>query len=405
MNAIVNKIIFAAAAILLALFLYSAFEIFSLRFSKGDVYPDYSTLNSDPKGCKALFEGLSEINGVGVSRLMTGSGEIAVEDETVLFKIGAPAYSVKGNSDLYDFVFKGGRAVVFFHPDSFEAGAVSPRVKSKTGKKAIDAELPDGKASRNMKKWIREWAFTLRRSRTMPLPGQKAVPEPGYMEKYSFTGFPMYSASYFEVADPGWLTVYSSKGKPVVIERRLGSGTVVLSCVPYPLSNEALRKDFSPELICWLVGEKKKVLFDEGVHGMREEKNLVWLLKKYRLEVLGANLLLVIILLLWRNMYSVALREVAGSDGGWSPVNPGCSSSSGLGNLLQKAVPKKDIVKACYDEWLRIIRYHNVNREKKKEIDAIMEKGRSSAVKAVETYNEINTVIMKKKTGSAYGKA
>ena len=45
-------------------------EIFLLRFESGEVYPEYSSLRSDPRGTRAFFESLSLVPGVEVRRHM-----------------------------------------------------------------------------------------------------------------------------------------------------------------------------------------------------------------------------------------------------------------------------------------------------------------------------------------------
>ena len=44
------------------------FQIFQLRFEAGDVYPEYSSLRSDPLGTMALCESLEKMPGVSVRR-------------------------------------------------------------------------------------------------------------------------------------------------------------------------------------------------------------------------------------------------------------------------------------------------------------------------------------------------
>jgi len=61
------------ASILLLAFLAAAFAggvlyLFNREFTGGDAYPPYSSLRSDPAGAKVLFESLSRLPGVAVSR-------------------------------------------------------------------------------------------------------------------------------------------------------------------------------------------------------------------------------------------------------------------------------------------------------------------------------------------------
>jgi len=42
--------------------------LYSLRISKGDVYPPYSSLRADPLGTRALHDGLEDLEGLHVQR-------------------------------------------------------------------------------------------------------------------------------------------------------------------------------------------------------------------------------------------------------------------------------------------------------------------------------------------------
>lgn len=43
-----------------AAFLYGLAHLFALRFERGDIYPEYSSLRADPPGAKALYESLDQ---------------------------------------------------------------------------------------------------------------------------------------------------------------------------------------------------------------------------------------------------------------------------------------------------------------------------------------------------------
>ena len=50
-------------AVLIAALALPAVALFERRFASGAVYPDYSSLRSDPMGAKLLFDSLSLIPG------------------------------------------------------------------------------------------------------------------------------------------------------------------------------------------------------------------------------------------------------------------------------------------------------------------------------------------------------
>src|SRR5690242_16610719 len=57
-----------AAVILAALFFGGAIYFFNLNFAAGDVYPEYSSMRTDPRGTKVLYESLRQLPGLRVQR-------------------------------------------------------------------------------------------------------------------------------------------------------------------------------------------------------------------------------------------------------------------------------------------------------------------------------------------------
>ena len=51
-----------------AIFIWAILQLFEVRFSRGDVYPAYSTLRTDPLGAKAFYESLAHVDQLEVSR-------------------------------------------------------------------------------------------------------------------------------------------------------------------------------------------------------------------------------------------------------------------------------------------------------------------------------------------------
>src|ERR1051325_12163449 len=91
-----------------AVFLWALIQLFDMRFARGDVYPAYSTLRSDPLGAKAFYETLA-----GVGRLDGWRNERALDrvnapPGSTLFVIGATGLSApeKEIANLEQFVNK-----------------------------------------------------------------------------------------------------------------------------------------------------------------------------------------------------------------------------------------------------------------------------------------------------------
>jgi hypothetical protein len=109
-------------AILLAVvFAAGLTEIFLLRFESGEVYPEYSSLRSDPRGTRAFFESLALVPGLEVRRHREPLSTLKNFDGT-LFYLGV---SPKSNIEEATKIAAGGARVVlgFLPPDKPPAKA------------------------------------------------------------------------------------------------------------------------------------------------------------------------------------------------------------------------------------------------------------------------------------------
>ena len=89
-----------------------------------------------------------------------------------------------------------------------------------------------------------------------------------------------HTALYFDDLDDFWRVVYTANGRPVVIERSYGKGSLVLLADSFFLSNEALRSERHPELLAWTLGESANVVFDETHLGIFKQPGVLGLIKK-----------------------------------------------------------------------------------------------------------------------------
>ena len=63
-----NFLLPALALLVLLGFVLGLWRLFALRFEAGDLYADYSTLNTNPRGTRALYQALGEVDGLAVDR-------------------------------------------------------------------------------------------------------------------------------------------------------------------------------------------------------------------------------------------------------------------------------------------------------------------------------------------------
>jgi hypothetical protein len=115
-------------------FAFGLFELFKLRFELGDVYPEYSSLRSDPLGTMALCESLERIPGLTVTRDYTSNNRLPEEPRTTYLHLAAPSYEWQSLppdllQEIENFTTRGGRLAITFLPEvsrSFFPGPFIP---------------------------------------------------------------------------------------------------------------------------------------------------------------------------------------------------------------------------------------------------------------------------------------
>jgi hypothetical protein len=139
--------------------------------------------------------------------------------------------------------------------------------------------------------------------------------------------------------------------QPVVIERTMGRGSIVLCADSFPFSNEALRREREPELLAWFVGLAREVIFDETHLGVQEDPGVATLARKYRLGGVFAALLILAGLFIWKNSASFMppYEEQLARERG--ELVEGKDSAAGFINLLRRNIPPADLMKVCLEQW------------------------------------------------------
>lgn len=374
-------------------------QLFTLRFQQGDVYPPYSTLRADPLGAKALHDALAEVGGFDVQRNFRPLTQRRPGQPITLIYAGIQRRSVWGEEEIQTFeglVTHGARAVFAFAPEDLGAAAPPPPVLGGTPNKSAPAPplpappappaldplpvppessekptatpattpattpaatpdepvdlreflLPEGV---KFKDRLRRWgaAFAIPRGKAGAAFDRRAVATAaaaGLEPEITW-----HTALYFKDLAPVWRTLYTCEGKPVVIERPFGDGTIVLASDAYFLSNEALRRERAPRLLASLVGPPRTVVFDEEHHGVTEQANVASLVRKYRLQGVLVGLALLAALFVWKHAVPlVPQRRDPRRD---EPEVLGKDAQEGFINLLRRSIPAGRVLEACVEEW------------------------------------------------------
>jgi hypothetical protein len=424
-----RPLILFAALLLAAILVGGLVRLFDLRFEKGDFYPRYSTLRTDPLGASVLYESLDDVPGVTAQRYFEETFKQEDGRAQALFVLGAPAgpdtwLSRSEFDTLQHFVASGGRVVIAYHPqvgrlwtdstlstngtepssDDFRPRHRHRPAKSQPHGRGSETNRPAGSSavaagtngvamtnaaaggSQHRSRYARrhakagddqgdqdgrddeelkdelhhyaelsaEWGFAFQFNQLetnddgeLQFPKARLVASGPALPAL----LPIHTAWSFTNLTNGWFTVYErGQDMPVVIERKIGAGSVVLVADAYPFSNQALFKERSAPLLAWFLGSGRDAIFDEAHLGIAEEPGIATLMRRYRLHGLILSLVLLAGLFVWKNAYSL-VPAYTDPDAAGGPVVTGRDSGSGLINLVRRGVPRADLINVCYAEW------------------------------------------------------
>lgn len=355
---------------LFGLFFAGLLQLLLLRFEAGDVYPPYSSLRSDPVGTRVLFEALARQDSLAVARGLSPSLPWKDEPAATVFALGLPPHDDPLADPTWDdaarrFLAAGGRLVL-----AFQAAEGAGRRDAARGKKdGVEAEEREEaeKAERAEKPKKSEEAEPARglerlglRLARKPLArprasGSASVPARTARRVGEGPGLgglprelPWHGLFAIEALDPGWSVLYEVDGAPVAAERAWGHGRVVVATDAYLLSNEAMRRDRKAAFVAYLVGEKRRVVFDETALGVGEAPGVSTLLRRYRLGRVAAVVLLLFALFAWRSVSPFLPSAGAARDD--APV-AGRDAHRGLVGLVKRGLPEGALLSVAFSEW------------------------------------------------------
>lgn len=403
------------------IFIWTAYSLFDLRFSKSNVHENYSTLRADPLGCKALYESFQKISGFTVCRHLRPADEIEKPEESTLIIAGAMSdYYIISNKELFDFVLNGGRLVVLFSPnatasyftkdkekkekkeDKKKPAKEKPQKTQKSDEKTKEKKKEEKKKEaalleeevKKMKRLKKRWGFELEKDRRSFVIETKISPMEKSRKEYGFSEMPFYSPLNIKLLHEDWTIHYSYRGKVAVAEKYYGKGSALLSTACYFASNESLRKKPQLNLLRHAFLNRKSIYFYEAHHGLKEQRNIIWLGKKYKLALLALNLILLAAFYVWKNLLSISGSVQHSEKEG--KIHADFNYASGLVNLLKRGVSRKGLASSCVGEWEKTIKYRHVlqyDRDKIREMAEVSDTPRDQ----VDIYNKIHKTISKTK--------
>jgi len=394
-------------------------HVFRLSHESGTTYAPYSTFRSDPLGTMALYNALTALNGTQVERYIQRFDEMPNGNDTtfVIAGAGLSPDPVPVLDAVEGFVVTGGRLVIAFFPIQNEdaldnlrdlldeiddvteedesrgegsetddeapetipvpadqPGTDAPPVEENSesnetknlaegegeGEEADDGQRPDntmdfGPAMQDIsERWDFDYGFDE--------PGLGTVLERRNDTLAVQPTFEGRSGLYFIPNDEAWHVVYGKEqpeGQPGwagIMERKIGSGSIVLCSDAFFLSNEALQEYRDPELLAWLFGGQPMILFSEAHLGTQQQDRLMTLVRRYRLHGVLFGFILVGALFVWHHAATLIPRREE-SERAAPTTMAERSHQDGLDNLLARFIPRGQLLDTCVREWSQ--QFHN----------------------------------------------
>ncbi len=386
-----------ALLVLLVAFGYGLVQLFKLRFAHGDVYPPYSSLRADPLGARVYYESLEQLGGAGVRRFIQPVEKLPHGREAALFIFGLAWDEMSASPAEFkaidNFVREGGRLVVTLYPElgrprTFTSGFGTNRP---TFKKAADDEGAEEISLRT------KWGFGYEH---VPTPRAHMMFTPADARRIAPGPYPVnltwHSALVFTNLDLAWRVLYARGTDPVMIERTLGRGTIIVATDSYFVSNEALRKERAADLLAWLPGGQREVLFDETHLGVQQNPGVATLARRYGLQGGAAALLALAVLFIWKSSATFLPRDQSAVEA--APVL-GRESAAGFENLLRRGIAPKNLLQTALDEWHKSSRLDaRVTPARREKIRAVVEAFNvAEKPNMVEAYREVARILNRKK--------
>lgn len=416
-------------------------ELFVLRYEVGDSYPPYSSLRADPLGTKALATALGELPNVEVRRNFKPLPKLRTNGPVTLVYAGVPHRAFWGGDELQAFntlVLSGSRAVFTFYPIEALPSSAQERLSSReerekkqkredTRQKAKELKKeknddksapaddkkkqsekdkkPDEKSKKSdeskeadtiisFSEVATRWGFSfdyLPEEKGKAYDRHAALVEPGGQMESDIS---WHSALYFKDLKPQWKVLYMCGTMPVVIERKYGSGSIVLVADSFLVSNEALRGERQPKLLSRIFSGPPTIIFDEDHNDLRENPGVASLARKYHLSGLIAGLVLLAAVFVWKNM--VRFIPAYESSSAVDNVVVGKESGEGFVNLLRRSIRPNAIFATCMAEWRKTFTGRARDRAHAEEIWAQEEARAPRERNSVETYRAISRTIARK---------
>ncbi len=333
---------------LAALFAVGLTRLFSLRFASGEIYPPGSSRRADPRGTRALHDSLALLPGFRVTRNYERlTRAIPNAAGHTLFLCGYdPDLLVESipksvAHELDNFARDGGRVVlaVSYAPARSLTNSWN-EVRQSLRRRGVNA----GETERLSSLWDIHLARGIGGTGDAVLTATATATE--LPSRLPWLG----SWQFTSIADP-WRIVYTRDQEPVLVERSLGRGSLVVLADDFMLSNEGLRHQPQTALLSWLIGPNRQVVFDEAHLGLEQIPGLASLVRRYRLGGAALGLLLLAGLYVWQQAVPFNPPPTDDAQDGAPDLVLGRDAAGGFRNLLRRSVARSDVITLLFERW------------------------------------------------------
>ena len=374
---------------------FGVVQLFELRFEAGDVYPEDSSLRSDPLGAMAFYESLARLPGFSVRRDFSTANRLPEGRETTYFLLATSINTWRQVPEatfreIEQFVTGGGRLVITMFPESARSLRPLDRERVESGAKDQKARITSFR-----ERWGVDFQI-IDRTR-----GPDDAYAPARVRNESGSPVPetldWHCGIVFTNLNQAWKPIYTRGTDAVVIERQFGRGAVVIATDSYFLSNEAMRKDRHADLLAWFVGAGRNVIFDEAHLGVTEAPGVATLMRKYHLYWFLAGLILLAGLFIWMNSVSLVPLHTRRQA---QDYVPGKDAAAGFDNLLRRSIPTRDLLAPCFNEWKKsVVQTGKYSSARVQQAEAAFQAENSLAERnrdPVRTYQTISKILRTK---------
>lgn len=328
-----------------------------------------SSFRQDPYGASLLFDSyeragyqvnrsqdeklLADLDSTRITAFFIGGGYDYGDFET---RDGKFIRGEKFHALLEDFLGRGGRAVLLQHAPGVRIAPI-PEPESKPD--------PGGLKWQTEKNWGVEITYeSSGKDESGPAwagPGFPAMPA-GSEVMYLSADAPWLKT------DAQWTALYSGPvsatdpqakakadgGSPVHVYmamRKVGDGELVVASQESFLLNEAIRAHPNPVLLNFLAGGRSVIWVDETLHGLHQDEGVLWLVRRYRLQVALLLFWSALLALLWSMNGDLVRRPLRRPSA--EIIRHGEHAGVAGQRLLQRSIAREQVVAECWEQFRR----------------------------------------------------